>query len=264
MSFFNKPLYARDYRMAAEEKCNKHASNLAIIYLVYVAVVLVASVLLSLPFFQITVNEETAQVSTSWGSVLQLFYAGHLIVGMIIICSKLYNDTKPEVNDLFAGFKNYGNILGVYILQQIFIALWSMLFIIPGIIKTYSYAMALYIQNDNPNKPINECITESRRMMDGNKWKLFCLEFSYIGWFILCVFTCGILTLWVAPKYNYARYLFYLKVSGKGYKDELLNQEQEAKTLEVNNEEKPLEEVKQETEEYSILDEIDKKFESIE
>ena len=139
-----------------------------------------------------------------------------------------------------------------------------MLFIIPGLIKTYSYAMALYIQNDNPNKPINECITESRRMMDGNKWKLFCLEFSYIGWFILCVFTCGILTLWVAPKYNYARYLFYLKVSGKGYKDELLKQEQETKVLEVNNEETPLEEVKQETEEYSILDEIDKKFESIE
>ena len=261
MNFFNRTLYAKDYRMAAEEKCNPQASNLAIIYLVYMAINLVASVVLSLPVFQINFDEAVAETSTSWGSMLQVFYISHLMVGMIIVSAKVYKNEKAEINDLFAGFKNYGNILGVSLLQSVYTFLWSLLFFIPGIIKTYSYSMALYIQNDNPNMSINDCITESRKMMDGNKWKLFCLQFSYIGWFILCVFTCGILMLWVMPKYQYAQYLFYLNVSGKGYKDEKLKEEQEKAALEA---EKQNEEVKEETEEYTVLDELDKKFESIE
>jgi uncharacterized membrane protein len=162
---------------------------------------------------------------------------------------------------LFRGFENYGNVLGVYLLQSIYTALWTLLFIIPGLIKTYSYAMSLYILDDNKNKPINECITESRKMMDGHKWELFCLDFSYIGWYILCAFTLGILTLWVEPKHQYARYVFYLKVSGKGLAmEQKASEESKEQNSEVNIEEQS----KEETKEYNVLDELDKKFDEIE
>ena len=71
-------------------------------------------------------------------------------------------------------------------LQGLYIALWSLLLVIPGIVKTYSYAMTPYIMSEHPSLTANEAITESRRIMDGNKWRLFCLDFSFIGWELLC------------------------------------------------------------------------------
>ena len=73
------------------------------------------------------------------------------------------------------------------ILQGLYVALWSLLLVIPGIVKSYSYAMAPYIMAEHPALTANEAITESRRIMDGNKWRLFCLDFSFIGWELLCV-----------------------------------------------------------------------------
>jgi len=64
--------------------------------------------------------------------------------------------------------------------------MWSLLFIIPGIIKAYSYAMTPYIMSEKPHLSVNEAITESRRIMDGNKWRLFCLDWSFVGWWLLC------------------------------------------------------------------------------
>ena len=247
MSFFNRNLTAADYRLEAGRKCSKFSSTLAVIYLVYFVIAVGISLVISLP----TANGETTTTISSGTNILSVFYTGHIMVGLIIISSKIHNDVKPEVNDLFKGFKNYGGVLGVYILQNIYIALWSLLFVIPGLVKTYSYAMSLYIINDNPNKGIKDCITESRKMMDGNKWKLFCLDFSYIGWYLLSGFTFGILLLWVLPKHEYARYLFYLKVSGKGRLAEV-QAEEELKAAE-----------EQKVEDYSVIDELDKKFDSI-
>ena len=71
-------------------------------------------------------------------------------------------------------------------LQGLYIVLWSLLLVIPGIVKIYSYAMTPYIMAEHPSLTANEAITESRRIMDGNKWRLFCLDFSFIGWELLC------------------------------------------------------------------------------
>ena len=71
-------------------------------------------------------------------------------------------------------------------LMGLFTLLWTLLFIIPGLIKTYSYAMTPYILAEHPEMTATEAITESRRIMDGNKWRLFCLSFSFIGWALLC------------------------------------------------------------------------------
>lgn len=71
-------------------------------------------------------------------------------------------------------------------LQGLYVALWSLLLFIPGVVKAYSYAMTPYIMAEHPGLTANEAITESRRIMDGNKWRLFCLDLSFLGWELLC------------------------------------------------------------------------------
>jgi uncharacterized membrane protein len=87
-----------------------------------------------------------------------------------------------------------------------------MLFIIPGIVKSYSSAMSYYIMCDNPEMGANEAITRSREMMNGHKWQLFCLHFSFIGWILLSMLTCGLLLFMVTPYMNAATAEFYEKL----------------------------------------------------
>ena len=96
-------------------------------------------------------------------------------------------DNKDAVfSDLFSQFDRLGAGFCMNFLTGLYIVLWTLLFIIPGIIKSFSYAMAPYILAEHPEMTASEAITESRRMMDGNKWRLFCLDFSFIGWDLLC------------------------------------------------------------------------------
>lgn len=111
---------------------------------------------------------------------------------------------------LFDGVRNdLGDNIIIGILNAVFIALWSLLFVIPGIVKSYSYAMAYYIKLDHPEYTPTQAITESRKLMRGNKMRLFCLHLSFIGWAIVCFFTLGIGMLWLIPYMNAANAEFY-------------------------------------------------------
>ncbi len=123
---------------------------------------------------------------------------------------------KSEISfdNAFDGFKNFGQTLLLGLMQSIFVALWSLLFFIPGIVKAYSYSMAYYIMVDNPEYDWNRCITESRNMMRGHKWQLFCLDLSFIGWIIVGALCLGIGTLWVTPYQYAARTEFYRELKG--------------------------------------------------
>ena len=92
--------------------------------------------------------------------------------------------------------------------------LWSLLFIIPGIIATYSYAMTGYILAEHPELTASEAIERSKEMMSGNRFRLFCLQLSFIGWAILCAFTFGIGYLWLGPYREAATAAFYREISG--------------------------------------------------
>ena len=81
----------------------------------------------------------------------------------------------------------------------IFILLWTLLLIIPGIIATYSYAMTFFIIADDPQAGALEAIGRSKEMMRGHRWKLFCLFLRFIGWSLLCLLTFGIGFLWLTP-----------------------------------------------------------------
>ncbi|NUJ06595.1 DUF975 family protein [Bacillus paranthracis] len=98
---------------------------------------------------------------------------------------------------------------------------WFLLFIIPGIIKSFSYAMTYFIINDHPEYSINQAITESRRMMDGHKMEYFILCLSFIGWFILSCITLGIGFLWLIPYFYTTSAAFYEEIAEEYYEKKI-------------------------------------------
>ena len=99
---------------------------------------------------------------------------------------KLVDHKNASLSDLFSQFHRLWDGCCMNFLMGLYTILWSLLFIIPGIIKEFSYAMTPYIMAEHPELTTNEAITRSREIMDGNKWRLFCLGFSFIGWSLLC------------------------------------------------------------------------------
>lgn len=124
---------------------------------------------------------------------------------------------EPEIATLFGYFKYWKNTAVANLLQGLYVFLWSLLFIIPGIIAGYSYAMTDYILAENPELTASEAIEQSKQMMSGNRWRLFCLQFSFIGWDLLCALTLGIGNLWLTPYKQAATAAFYREVSGTEY-----------------------------------------------
>lgn len=111
------------------------------------------------------------------------------------------SEAPAELNELSRGFNPYWRNVGAMFLRGLFLFLWSLLFIIPGIIKHYSYRMVPYILADNPGMKGKEAITLSRQMMDGHKWNAFVLDLSFIGWMLLSALTLGILGVFYVHPY---------------------------------------------------------------
>ncbi|MBR1705255.1 MAG: DUF975 family protein [Bacteroidales bacterium] len=111
--------------------------------------------------------------------------------------------------------KGYWHKVWGMLLMEIFIALWSLLLVIPGIIKAFSYAMTPYILEENPELSANEAIDRSRYMMKGHKFDLFWLYLSFIGWFILAFLTLGIGFLWLQPYVYTSVAAFYEEVKAE-------------------------------------------------
>ena len=148
------------------------------------------------------------------GFIGTLLIAPALGLGLIIMTLKVARLESIQVSDLFNGFNYILKAFGITFMVGLFTFLWSLLLIIPGIIASYRYSMALYILADNPQIGVMEAITQSKEMTYGYKGSLFVLQLSFIGWAILANFTFGILYLWLLP-YMYVTYsYFYLKIKG--------------------------------------------------
>ena len=148
----------------------------------------------------------------SIANVASLVVTGPLMLGMAGVAFKILDNIEFDVNNLFDGFKRFSDALVLYVVNNLFIFLWSLLFIIPGIIKYYEYSMSYYILLENPEMKHREARLASMQLMEGNKGRLFCLHFSFIGWFILSAFTFGILLLWVVPYMETAQAAFYREI----------------------------------------------------
>ena len=148
-------------------------------------------------------------ISAAAGALLSAIPGGGLIVSIIItpafalsvirVYLEVVKGNTPAAGDAFSGFNDFWAAFKVTFLVGLFTFLWSLLFVIPGIVKSLSYSMSMYILAENKGKPALECINESKAMTDGHKMELFVLGLSFFGWALLCGITCGIAAIWVAP-----------------------------------------------------------------
>ncbi len=131
--------------------------------------------------------------------------------GLTIMFLDVIRGKKPEYITLIEGYKgeNAGRVWGTMLLQSVYVILWTLLLIIPGIIKGYSYAMTSYILRDNPEMKYNAAIEKSMSMMQGHKMQLFLLHLSFIGWAILAILTAGIGYFFLLPYMQTAVAAFY-------------------------------------------------------
>lgn len=136
---------------------------------------------------------------------------GPLSFGLNYLFLKQARDHQPmDLGDMFKGFSSdFGQNLLTGLMTAIFTALWSLLLIVPGIVKAYSYSMVYYIKADHPEYDWRQCIAESQAMMNGHKMDLFILDLSFIGWMIVGSLCLGVGTLWVSAYMEAARAHFY-------------------------------------------------------
>lgn len=143
------------------------------------------------------------------GGLCSLFVGLPIAYGFTIVMFEVYKGKDIDFGVLFEGFQDYSRIFATKLLQGIYTALWSLLLLIPGIIKYYSYAMTDYILKEEPAMKNNEAIEKSMAMMENNKMKLFMLDLSFIGWAILSIITFGIGFFFLQPYMQVARAAFY-------------------------------------------------------
>jgi uncharacterized membrane protein len=139
-----------------------------------------------------------------------IILGGPLTIGYLGYFSRKSRGEAAAFGNLFDGFDDsFGRNFLLFLLQGIFVFLWSLLLCVPGIVKTLSYSMSFYILRDNPGMKALDAINASRKMMDGYKWKLFCLYLGFIGWALLCALSLGIGCLWLCPYITQSQANFY-------------------------------------------------------
>lgn len=135
------------------------------------------------------------------GGTIELGYAQYLL--------NQYDHRHFDIHDLFSQFDRFSVGFLQNLLRGIYIALWSLLLVIPGIVKTYAYAMTPFILAENPNLTANEAITASKELMDGHKGELFMLDLTFIGWDLLAILTLNIGGFFLSPYRHAAHTAFY-------------------------------------------------------
>ena len=128
------------------------------------------------------------------GGIYQLIIGGPLELGFTIFLLTFFRKRKIDNTLLFEGFSRFGKALLLLVLMSVKIMLWSLLFVIPGIIAAFRYSQAFYVLADNPDMSVSRCIKESCRIMAGNKGRYFYLQLTFIGWYILANIPSGIFT----------------------------------------------------------------------
>ncbi|MCE5236614.1 MAG: DUF975 family protein [Clostridiaceae bacterium] len=158
---------------------------------------------------------------TTYSAVLTVFsLAASAVTSALTLGHNLFYvglcNNRAELSDLFARFGIFFKAFGLMLFMGLFVFLWSLLLFVPGIIAAYRYSMAPYLMAQHPEMGIRDAVRESKRLMRGHKWRLFCLQLSFIGWAFLCIFTFGIGYLWLVPYVQTSTAAFYLDRTGQG------------------------------------------------
>ncbi|KAA0787955.1 DUF975 family protein [Bacillus wiedmannii] len=156
-------------------------------------------------------------------TIIAMFIIGPLTVGASYFVLNVIRGTNARIGHIFRWFNDGSKFMKsflTYLLMNVYLVLWTLLLIIPGIIKSFSYSMTYFILNDHPEYTANQAITESRRMMNRHKMDYFLLCLSFLGWFILSILTLGIGFLWLVPYFYTTSAAFYEEISKGYYKKE--------------------------------------------
>jgi uncharacterized membrane protein len=149
------------------------------------------------------------------GSIAGWIITGPLILGLVMFFLSLSRGQEADTGQIFHGFDHFGKSLGAYLLMMLFIFLWMLLLIIPGIIAAFSYSMTFYILADDPSLRVIDVLKKSKAMMYGYKLKLFGLHLRFLGWGLLCILTLGIGFIWLFPYIQMATVKFYEDIKDK-------------------------------------------------
>ena len=151
-------------------------------------------------------------------TILHFVIGGAVTLGYVKFNLNLVDHKPATFAQLFSEFHRLGAGFLMQLLRMVYTFLWSLLFVFPGIYAAYGYAMTPYILMENPELTANEAITKSKELMDGNRWRLFCLEISFIGWSLVVVlFTLGIGIFWLTPYMETSFAAFYREIKAEKY-----------------------------------------------
>jgi len=156
------------------------------------------------------------------GPILSLLISGPFALGISIFSLAISRNENARLEQIFQGFNRFGVALGAYLLMLLFVLLWMILLIIPGIVAAISYAMTFYILADDDSIGPMEAIDLSKKMMYGYKWKYFYLMLRFFGLAILCVLTLGIGFLWFMPYVQITAAKFYDDIKENVLEDEMV------------------------------------------
>jgi uncharacterized membrane protein len=148
------------------------------------------------------------------GAVAGIIVGGPFAYGLATFYLRLSRNEGASVSDIFAGFNNFVPALTTYLLMMLYVILWMLCLIVPGIIALFSYSQVFYILVEEPDLSASEVLRKSKQMMDGHKMDFFVLSLTFIGWGLLCILTCGIGLLWLVPYYNLTMTKFYEDLRG--------------------------------------------------
>ena len=186
--------------------------------------IIVASIITGISFTYKTSNDSYAYINIGW-----IFYI--VEIGLTYFLVNFITDKKYSIDDLFYFAKDFLKGLIVSLLSGIFISLWSLLLIIPGLIKVLAYSLIPMIMSDEKYKDLGymDTLKLSESMMKGHKWEYFLLGLSFIGWHILAIFTLFILELWIVPYQQVATTKFLYEVKNEYEKKNKSNKKEDKK-----------------------------------
>jgi uncharacterized membrane protein len=178
-----------EMKLRAREMMAPQMGNLILVFLLYMLI--------------------TSGISSITIGIAWILVYGPLTLGIAGILLRLDRGETFTIEEMFAGFNDFGRPLLAGVLVSLYTFLWSLLLFIPGIVAALSYSMTFYIMQENPQMDANSAITASKNMMLGHKGELFGLLMSFIGWWLLSIVTFGLALIYVMPYFNCALTVFY-------------------------------------------------------
>jgi uncharacterized membrane protein len=155
------------------------------------------------------------QASQTFSTLINLIFGGPVLLGAAHVYLDLIRDNQVRIERFADGFKRFVDAFILNILIGLFVMLWTLLLIVPGIIAAIKYSMAYFIMSDNPDVKPLEAITMSKELMHGHKSEYFSFVLSFIGWFLLGIVTFGIGLLFLGPYFNASKAYFYKNLIGE-------------------------------------------------